>query len=162
MREYQKHIKLKLGKFVGSGAYGKVFALKQYPSRVIKIVNANNGSINFNKVMKFLSALKAKSNTSFVNIHSFGKFKMDGEQYFYYVMPKLKRLGCSSRVMNDLYNFYYTKKMDSVPVKTKKFILNTQKVKHKYNDCHGGNLMQDKRGNYKLIDVESFVMFDWC
>jgi len=79
-----------------------------------------------------------------------------------YVMPKLKKLIGSSKIMNDLYDFYDTKKIDkSHSNKTKKFIMNAKKIKHKYNDCHGGNLMQDNRGNYKLIDVESFVMFDW-
>jgi hypothetical protein len=41
--------------------------------------------------------------------------------------------------------------------KLKQFILQSKKLKLKYRDVHSGNIMLDRFGNFKYIDLESFT-----
>lgn len=157
-KELAKHIDLsKLGErkkrmFADLYPYGK--------NQVLKI------SYDLEKnEQKFLELLKwARNKKNIVKINKFGQLK-DGT--IWYVMDKLLPIKKSNiRKIFDSYGIEYNccvlngekcecgEKYHSL--KIKKFFSYINKYKYFYIDMHSGNVMKEKNGNYKLIDLEGF------
>lgn len=151
---FEKKIKLKLGKQI-AGGNGFVYELKEYPTRFIKIVDwdyVSHALHDLSKVIQLLNYLSKTKNTSVAKVYNVGTFAHNNNTYFYYVMQKLRKTEDAWEAMDALYN----KRVGSTP-KIKKFIKEVKRLKYSYKDCHGGNCMQDAKGNLKLIDLESFL-----
>ena len=90
---------------------------------------------------------------------------------YYYVMDKLKPL---PKPKNSAY-YYEPPMVDDIrgvleengctcrlAPKVKRFCKEALKLKYKHCDIHGGNIMQNKRGALKFVDLESFTYdFDY-
>ena len=176
---FQAQTGLQLGKKIYSGN-GNVYRLKGYPARLAKIASAYSDSV-LRRTIKVLRYLKRNQSPAVVKIYQMGHFMAklgyDGAPntqlyYFYYVMEKLRLLPASGRekkvwtigahLDNDQYYIERLQEMgettDSVrlPPKVRTFINRARALKYSHTDIHDWNIMQDKRGTLKFIDLESF------
>lgn len=150
---FEKATKLKLGKRMYSGD-GDIYQLKGYPNRLVKIVYYN--ADRFAKIKKVCSS----KNASIVKIHKCGTFTSNKSKSYYYIMDKLKPLPneYEDTVIDIIGDFSFTKKYPYfISKKLKSFLASTSKLKYKYADIHSGNIMLDRFGNFKYIDLESFT-----
>lgn len=125
-------------------------------------------SSELNKFQKNFSYLKSLNNSSVVLIHDFGKeiIQNHNKIYFYYVMDKLQKISRdheSGKFFQNILNHYcfYNRKINIPKFLDSKlicFMENIRKIKYKYTDFHSGNIMWDSNQNYKLIDLESFII----
>jgi hypothetical protein len=170
-REFQNHSGLKLGRRIYRGD-GCIYRLDKYPNRVVKIAENHRNRFNSLGILEYIMNSK---NPAIVKLYKIGSFtairRVEGksveQKYYYYVMDKLKlmparfREGKVSAIETALYNPRdkelikdYEKYMTP---KVKAFITHARKIKYTYYDFHEWNIMQDKKGKLKLIDLESFM-----
>lgn len=155
--DFEKATQYKLGRRIYSGD-GVIYTLKGQPNRLVKI---NDRQIDrFKKIVKICKA----NNPSVVKIYDYGTFLNSyGEKAYFYVMQKLKPLPHKdSDSTNDLMNLIEDASWNKeapffVSDKLKQFILQSKKLKLEYRDVHSGNIMLDRFGNFKYIDLESFT-----
>lgn len=169
---FEKKTKLTLGRRIYSGN-GELYNIVGQPSRVVKIFNPDTSLKNVNKVFRYL---KRVNSSSVAKIYKCGSFT-SSEGYggpitnYYYVMDKLKPL---PKPKNSAY-YYEPPMVDDIrgvleengctcrlAPKVKRFCKEALKLKYKHCDIHGGNIMQNKRGALKFVDLESFTYdFDY-
>lgn len=141
-------------------ANGSVCSLKGFPNRVVKIV-CSYSKHQTNKMMGILKTMKRLKSPAVVKIHKYGAFTVDKQQYYYYVMDKLRSIGSDYWAKGDRIRDYLSD--EPVPPREssriKSFIRKARKLneRHYYGDVHGGNIMRTKRGAYKFVDLESFT-----
>ena len=155
---FQKQTKLKLGKRLYSGN-GDIFLLKNYPKRVVKVVYDSYDDCPVNKAIRILKYLQRSKNPAVVKLYRVGSFKYDSQTGYYYVMDRLKLLPNHQR---DTYADVIRDEIEGGPLlvpdaKVKSFIRAARKIKYEYTDIHGYNIMLDKRGDIKFVDLESFM-----
>jgi hypothetical protein len=152
---FQKKTGLKLGKLLKNGN-GKVYSLKDYPNRVAKI----DGTLDADDrqhLMKIIKYLKRSKNSVVVKLYQTGILRGG---YHYYVMDKLKPLKDKWNTGDRLTLFIYEEGAPATATKqVKDFVKGTIKLNNRYHygDLHGGNMMLDKDGAIKLVDLESFT-----
>ncbi len=165
--EIEKLVKLKFGKRIYCTGAAWVFNLTRYSSRVIKIVKMTDDfddyhERNYVKLKSIIAWAKKNSNPSVAKVFKFGKFKLDGNEYYYYVMEKLEKLPNKfySDDFIDLILVVYVdgiyKFTEFLEPRIKKFIDGAQAMPFQYIDLHQGNIMKSKSGNLKFIDFEGF------
>ena len=113
-------------------------------------------------LIKIINYLRYNQNSSTVNIFSAGY----GNKFYYYVMEEMFPLSLQERDLFDKlgYREFIAKRQPLTYDKRKfkkevKFINNIYKNKFYQRDPHYGNIMKDKVGNYKFVDLESFDEF---
>ena len=139
---------------------GTLYSLKKYPNKIVKIVPRDSEDVQ--KMMTLFTHLKALKNPAVVKIHQFGKFEVDGQQYYYYVMDKLKHMKDRWRVAEAIDNYLHfsARLTKAEPVRVREFVQRARKVEkfYRYGDVHGGNIMRTKSGVLKFVDLESFYI----
>ena len=150
---------IKLGKAIRSRS-AHIWELDNI-NRVIKVTHDDNKDFikNFNKL---LSYLQKSNNPSIVKVYEFGQFNIGDTIYHFHIMEKLsppQRTKSEIWIEDILYEFYYNRR--EVPefcsANIQEFLSNIKKIKYKYYDLHCGNIMLDKYGRLKLIDLEAFL-----
>lgn len=169
-----------LGKYLGSGADGRVYEYTK--TRVIKICWESNQHniqyLDFNNTYDPLVKIidKAKDIRSFVKIYSHGKLYRDNakrESGYYLIMEKLDTLNWQEREdigdthrigigKGDKRGCGQSKKkctcMKCLSTKIIKGIREMNKATGKFhNDLHNKNIMKNKFGKLKIIDLEGFL-----
>jgi hypothetical protein len=135
---------------------------------VIKIVTITNihddyHKDNYKKLKSIISWVKKSNSSSVAKVFEFGKFKLFGIEYYYYVMEKLEKLPRKyqtdrfSDLICDTYLYDDDSRLvDFLDPTIRKFISRAQSMPFKYLDCHKGNIMKSKSGNLKFVDLEGF------
>lgn|SRR5574337_16839 len=154
--EFEQKSGLKLGAVITNGN-GKVYNLKGYPNRVVKIASIyDQESLNY--FLNLLGKLKKMKSKIIVRIHQFGH--ISGYNY-YYVMDKLRVMGGNRWDKGDMIQEYlYGERLRSNELSQVKTFVKKARVlerRYHYGDVHGGNIMQNGRGALKFVDLESFT-----
>jgi hypothetical protein len=170
-REFQNHSGLKLGRRIYRGD-GCIYRLDKYPNRVVKIAENHRSRFNSLGILEYIMNSK---NPAIVKLYKIGSFtairRVEGksveQKYYYYVMDKLKLIPIGLReskvsaIETALYfpeNKEYIKQYERyMTSKVKTFITHARKIKYTYYDFHEWNIMQNKKGALKFIDLESFM-----
>jgi len=157
---FQKRTGLKLGKRIYQG-HGDIYKLKSYPNRLVKIV-MNDGTDDI-KIIRYLYRSK---NPAVVKLHKVGVLNNiktnygDYKNYYYYVMDRLSLIPKKQR-RNYVNEIQLALECDDdishMPRKVNNFVNKAKKLKYFHHDIHDGNIMQDKRGQLKFVDLESFM-----
>jgi hypothetical protein len=153
--KFEKKTKLKLGKEI-RGGNGKIYSLKDYPKRVVKI----DGTLDADdrqRVMRIIRYLKRNKNKVVVKIYQAGIIRGG---YHYYVMDKLKPLKDKWNTGDRLSTYIYQGDVPKSETKqVKAFVNGTIALQNRYHygDLHGGNIMLGKDDALKLVDLESFT-----
>lgn len=163
---FEKKTKLTLGKRIYSGN-GELYNIVGRPSKVVKIFESETAIKNTSKVFRYL---KRTNNTSVVKIHQCGSFAIKGNfgivTNYYYVMDKLQPLPKPKHS-----GYWYDDPMVEeirevledkgcacrLEPKVKRFCKAALKLKYRHCDIHSGNIMVNKRGALKFVDLESFT-----
>lgn len=151
---------LKIGRRINS----TVHSLKDHPNKVVKIEAVHD----FEGMLALLKNLKSKNYKSIAKIFDYGTFEIESQlagdinyKYYYYVMEKLNPLPYNHEdAIIDVFSSYYKINYHAPSFLSKKlisFIAEVNKLKYFYADIHGGNIMLDRFGNYKFVDLESFL-----
>lgn len=139
---------------------GTLYSLKKYPRRIVKIVPRSSEDVQ--RMMILFTHLKALKNPAVVKIHQFGKFEVAGQQYYYYVMDKLKHMRNRWQVAEAIDNYlhYNARLTKAEPARVREFVQRARKIEkfYRYGDVHGGNIMSTKSGILKFVDLESFYI----
>ena len=152
---FEQKTGLKLGTLL-RGGNGKIYTLKKYPTRVVKI----DGTLDTDDrrfLLKLIKHLKKTKNKAVVRLYEFGNLRGG---YHFYVMDKLKGLKNKWNRGDRLTEYIYG---GPIPVnespQLKIFIKRARKLleEYGYGDVHGGNIMTDPDGHYKFVDLESFT-----
>jgi len=153
--KFEKKTKLKLGKLL-KGGNGKIYSLKDYPKRVVKIddtLDADDRQL----VMRIIRNLKKSRNSVVVKIHKAGIIRGG---YHYYVMDKLKPLKDKWNTGDRLSQYILGQAVPNFESpKVKSFVKGVIALNNRYYyaDLHGGNIMLTEDKSLKLVDLESFT-----
>jgi len=158
--ELQK--RFKLGRSIQCRS-GWMWYLKDKPNRIIKVTQDESDPKLGTKFDELLNYLIDFNSSSVVKIYEFGSINIENEAPFYYhVMEKLSPIPRNKDeiwIQKILWEYYYHRK--SVPTFCSKniqvFLNKIKQLKFKYNDLHTRNIMLDRCGKMKLIDLESFL-----
>lgn len=155
--DFEKATKYKLDRKLYEGD-GAIYTLKGQPGKVVKINDRNVD--RFKKIAKICKA----NNSSVVKVYDYGMFRdPNGQKAYFYVMQKLKPLpnkddGYSGELMSLIEESSWS---GDIPFflsdKLKQFLVQSKKLKVRYRDVHSDNIMLDRYGNFKYIDLESFA-----
>lgn len=152
---FQKKTGLKLGTLLRNGN-GKVYSLKDYPKRVVKI----DGTLDVDDrrfLMKMIRYFKKSKTPVIVKLYQTGILRGG---YHFYVMDKLKPLKDKWNTGDRLINYINQGAVPASETKqVKAFIKGTINLEERYHygDLHGGNIMRTKDEALKLVDLESFT-----
>ncbi len=164
----EKLVKLNFGSGIYNTRGARIFNLKRFSSRVIKIVQMSDEygdsyhADNYRKLKTIIAWAKKNKNPGVVKVFKFGKFKVEGEEYYYYVMEKLEKL--PNKLYSDdfidlllqAYSGTYYKFTEFLDPKIKRFISHAHAMPFNYIDLHQGNIMKTKSGSLKFVDFEGF------
>ena len=146
----KKLIPWKVGKFLGSGAYGRVYEISNNPNKIIKLSTALSGSYAMELDEVFKKLLKVSSKY-ICKLYDFKFVKVtNNRHYFYYVAEKLIRP--DYRITEKMGRAYSNRRGEYYKY------LNSKKLIH--CDAHAYNIMQNKSGRLKFIDLDSFLIDD--
>lgn len=142
--------------------YNFVYSCYDKQNYILKIFNENRKNPHFKNERLFTKLNSIKNiiencKDVIVPIKSYGYISYRNGNYIYYIMKKLNKVSFTTGDLmeSSMYNpVPNIKKLDS---KQKEFIKKISKINIKYLDFHGGNIVKDNAGNYKLIDLEGFV-----
>jgi hypothetical protein len=158
---FQKRTGLKLGNRIYQG-HGDIYKLKNYSNRLVKIVPVDEPD-DF-KIIRYLHRSK---NPSVVKLHKVGVLRNikdeygDVSSYYYYIMDKLSMIPkkCRQNYVNeiDLVLSCGEPISNDIPRKIKYFINKARQLKYNHHDIHSHNIMQNKKGSLKFVDLESFM-----
>jgi serine/threonine protein kinase len=154
--------KFKLGKHIKCRS-GWIWQLADQPDKLIKITQDQTDFWlirNLNTIAKYLNDVDSPA---VVKIHDYGSVVLDSSApYHYHVMDKLEPLPKTKDtfwVEDILTEYYYHRR--NVPwfcsEQIRCFLSQLKKLKYKYHDLHSQNVMLDRNGKLKLIDIESFL-----
>jgi hypothetical protein len=164
--KFQKLTGIKLGKVMYEGD-GNVYPIRGQRGRLVKIVPSDRQGIQ--NAMEVLEYLYHSKSPAVVRLHQIGHFKAPYDYgngrnmwyYYYYVMDKLKEMPRSGRhekiikIGSSIYNKSPLHPRTSP--KLKSFIEAARQLKYSYGDVHEYNILQNKNGELKFIDLESFM-----
>jgi len=147
---------LKLGRKLYSGD-GDIFNLKDYPDRVVKVVSDSYSTAQ--DALRVLKYLQRSKNPAVVKLYRVGSFKHESQAGYYYVMDKLKLFPRNQRenYADDIREALEAGRNPGSNVKVKSFIKAARQLKYEHTDIHSYNIMKDKRGNIRFVDLESFM-----
>ena len=143
--------KVKLGKFLGSGVDGEVYAARD--GKAIKISSRELTQDNIDIFNHFIRY----PNKYTVKLYSYGKC---GEGYWYLMdrlIPLSKRDIDYFKSVNYVSILYNGHRIPATaPIKVKEFLRGLWLNKYYQRDPGYQNIMKDRFGNYKFIDLETF------
>ena len=146
------------GNFIAKGDFGKVYSVKGARNLVIKVARFDPGYYVIEDIEEVLSYFYNRDIKSVVKIYGYGWVTNSKDAYYFYVMDRLYSVPYSKfKKISNVYNNRDYKKIDN-DNRAKSFIRSATRLKYTYDDLHSKNLMRDKFGNYKLIDLEGFIM----
>lgn len=141
-----------LDKIIVDNGVTQIYSVKGDSDKIVKVTWGESdiwiGDL-FTKFDKF-------KNDDFAPLVKLFKYTASGFGYRYCVM--MERLETVSHTeYNELSNYFYdyARGMLDIPSFAKQFIEHYHKSPYSYQDWHAGNVMKNKNGEYKLIDLES-------
>jgi len=152
---FQKKTGLKIGKLL-PGGNGKIYSLKDYPKRVVKI----DGTLDVDDrrvLMGMIRYFKKNKTPVIVKLYQTGILRGG---YHFYVMDRLKPLKNKWITGDKLSSYIYQEQVPPTESKqVKAFVRGTIALQERYyyGDLHGGNIMRTKDEALKLVDLESFT-----
>lgn len=163
--EFEKKTGLTLGKPLPIRR-GVVYNIQDHSGRVVKIDKCVS---DVNKFMLLLNRLNRLRVVPTVRLFQYGKMS---KGYYYYVMSRLTPIS-DPEFMKFAESLFYWRKTGHIwtpefnwrdpriPPKTRTFLYQAKtlsdKYGYRYGDLHNGNIMRTRNGEYKYIDLESFV-----
>lgn len=164
MREYindildkriRRRIKKNIGKKIGCGLDGEVYEYGK--SRAIKIGYLES-PIYYMKLLSLIE-IAQKGEDGLVKVYEHGNMRSDGFEYYYLIMERLNKIKNIS--YDEFYMMKHRRISDILDMRMKKLLLQSKRIerKHKiyYYDLHINNIMKTNKGEYKLIDLESYI-----
>lgn len=156
----------KLGKPI-RGRSGWLWELEDKPNKILKVTQDPDPSFlkRFNKILSYFQQIDSPS---VVKVHEFGIAQSNdshwGMPFHYHVMEKLIPIPKGTYVPHemfiDLLSSYYFNRQ-TIPFFLSdnmiNFIKDLRKLKYRYYDLHYDNIMQNKVGKFKIIDLEAFL-----
>ncbi len=149
----EKRIKHKVGKCIYN-MFGSYIFLSG--NKVLKVVESGEYH-SYQKIKGILSWVKKTKPKHVVKIYDEGQFTISGRLHYFYVMEKLIPLPASYDT--DLINIIENRVETSIELlkpKVAEFIVAFDNCSRTYVDLHERNVMMDRFGNYKLVDLEGF------
>ena len=123
-------------------------------TRVVKISSCCDKKI-FNKVKRIVNKQINNKDKDIVKVYSW-KPLLSYKGYYKYKYSMDRLLDIEKEDRQDICRFTYNRDRDSYNNK-KLFDFLMRADKKGYRDIHDQNIMTDKKGNYKLIDLEGFI-----
>lgn len=166
---FKKAVKSTLGYDLGRKVRGTLlFDIKNKPNQVIKFsfLEYHDEPME-NQLARVISLVKKKKTQAVVDVLDYGQISYGIINYNFYVMKKLNKMPAKTGtiIVTALCDFYKDKCFipPKAPIflepKFRNFIDQANKFPLVYNDLHSGNIMLDRKGNYKFVDLESFYMY---
>jgi beta-galactosidase GanA len=148
---YSKQIPYAVGQELGSGAYGRVYQLKDNPNKVIKISRyltdygeSDNNPHTVKNCRELFKTLKKLKPDNVARIYNYKVMKKGKKFRFYYVAEKLNHI-------SNYDNYYdFENKYDG-----KEIIPNSKLY---FIDCHDENVMECKSGKLKICDLDAIIL----
>lgn len=168
---FEKHTKLKLGKCIYNFGTSTIYYINNNPNKIIKFCSMKEYKMSdkishsyVNKLFSLIKFFQHKKSSPVVKIHKYGKFKNNDDIYYFYVMDKLKPIKPLLMERDQLAfeiekSINYQVVLADLPQPAKSLVRQLINCKYKYADFHGGNIMKNKKGEFKLIDLESFIPY---
>lgn len=163
--EFQKKTGLMLGKPLPVRR-NVIHTIQGHSGRVVKIDRCVRDTDKFMLLLKRLNRLRVIPT---VNVYQYGKLKGD---YYYYVMSRLIPISLQEfetfasnlyhwRKEGHIYLPNFNWRNPLIPPKTRNFLYRAKALSDKYGylygDLHEGNIMRNRNGEYRYVDLESFI-----
>ena len=149
----EKKIKHKIGKCIYN-MYGSYIFLSG--NKILKVVESNEYH-SYDKIRKIISWVKKSKSKHIVKIYDSGQFTTSGRKYYFYVMERLIPLPLSYDTdLIDIIDSRHETSLELFKPKVSEFVMSFDAMKLTYVDLHERNVMMDRFGNYKLVDLEGF------
>ena len=167
---FQQATGLKLGRKIYDGGCAYLHKINGHDDKVVKIVITYAPPEP--EVIRLFKYLKRSKNPAVVKLHQYGVFKIKeklsgpngiyycDDYHYYYVMEKLSPL--TKKLMAEPFKhlvdgLYQGRAKATAPRSVQTFVKRAIKLKYDYEDLHQYNVMRDKRGSLKFVDLESFL-----
>lgn len=144
---YSKYIPLKVGKRLDSGCFGYVYALLDYPDRILK-VSRSITKIREEELKSLFEKLVGRKCEKISQLYEYNFFEHKKNRFFYYVAEKLKPLSYGKYLAFEKEHICHTNKWVKCV---------SESPKLHYFDFHNGNVLKSKRGNPKICDLDGFI-----
>lgn len=166
---FQDHTSLRLGRCISNADDEKVYRLRGYPNRVVKIIRRQYED-TIRTRLKVIKEIKEANNPAVVKIYQVDSFdwqKLHGKTIahmhsYYYIMEKLILPRLNKTTASNAEEVWWALNKWELPNnrklsrQVKTFIKRILQLPYKYNDVHQWNILQSKRGALKFIDLEGF------
>lgn len=160
---------------INSGSEGTVYSCSD-TNFAIKIMQKDFTRNSFYKIKKNCKFLKDNKFEEIVSIINYGTYEKGN--YLWIMMEKLKPLSKNEskefNTLKNIYHFYFLQKLENDEEtmdkkilqwelllknkKIRKFLRQIVKLPIYHADLFEDNILKDKNGNYKIIDVNDFIM----
>jgi len=157
----------KVGGMLGWGAHGTVY--KYGERKAIKFGSKWATDKRYKKLKKFIK--KTKRYKAVVNVYDCGRV---GEEMYWIIMEYLPKPLSSKERCGHIYtlkgymmrswykggkNWSHDKAYDlkRLPKRWQTLARSMRRIKERHIDMHTGNILKNKKGEPKMIDIESFV-----
>lgn len=158
VKALEKIVGCKIGKLIYHGYENRVFLSN---NKILKIVEIG-GYFTWSKIFPVLHWAKTTKPKHVSKIFNFGSFSFYGKEYYFYVMEKLNKLPSTyDEELSAILLAYldYPATTENVKLLSNKvggIVKANSEMKYVYHDIHSGNIMMDKRGTLKFVDLEGF------
>jgi len=137
---------------------GSCFVAEINSKKVVKVAYKTS---NIRWLFNILKYIKTNPNNSTVKIFDYG---LIGKDKYYYVMERLYPLNkqhINRLIKNGYVSFVCNKPLHDAKSYPNESAFINDIYQHKYyqSDPNYGNIMLTKNGNYKFIDLETFIKF---
>lgn len=153
----------KLGKLIGSGAYGSIYCFPNDKKKIIKIAEINVKA--WKKLEYVLNRLKKIKNFPIMQLDKFQYIGNAGHhKYFYYIGEKLfpPEYFDVEYIRACILNKRKKLKNNKEFKRENELIKGLRKLGDRnlhYYDLHYWNIMEDESGKLKMVDLESFCKY---
>lgn len=144
-----------IGKCIGSGGSGSVY---EFEDKVIKIAKPY---LSFDEDLETLEFFKNNRFKAVSKIYDYGIINTSNKKYIYCICEKMQMISYKLERQLPSYGIHLSdsllkKYSESKLLKLKSFANDVKKIPYRYTDFFFCNLMQNKHGTLKLIDIVSF------
>lgn len=153
----EKQCGFKIGKriYAQNGAW--LFISGNY---VVKVYQTNS-YYTFDKIKPVLEWVAATKPKNVTKVFNYGNFFLEGQEYYFYVMEQLNKLPetYDQELVGIVSSYGLLSDQESFKLlapKVRNFVRAYSHAKFAYHDLHEGNIMIDKRGTLKFVDLEGF------
>jgi len=164
-RRLQQKSGLQLNKRIYSVYDCSVYSIKGQSDKLLKLVCLPIEETNLRDRLAVLRYIIKRNNPGIVKVFQLRSFTIRGGnlkgRYYFYTMEKLRPLSIKRKniIIDHLAEMVET----GIPTKVKipnkllKLVQQVKSIRYPYWDMHSGNIMEDKLGRAKFIDLEGFL-----